>query len=205
MWPAEIITFTVRADARAPAVLQRLQEPNSADCNSDNGCNSSGMMERDASGRVRGQASVRLSQVSTRLRRRRGQSAEPRPRVSAGTTQVGLWGACEPSLRIAFAGGRRGRERAYLEAAVEIVWHVRPWPATPLPERRTAQPERTTQQIISRARADVAPSFGSARREARTTRSEVKTLAAWVSRDEAMVSDLVSLGAVDTCQHAQQT
>ena len=88
---------------------------------------------------------------------------------------------------------------------MEIVWHVGPWPATPLPERRTAQPERTTQQITSRARADVAPSFGSARREARTTRSEVNASAAWLSRDVVMVSDLVSIGAVDTCQHAQQT
>ena len=88
---------------------------------------------------------------------------------------------------------------------MEIVWHVRPWPATPLPERRTAQPERTTQQIISRARADAAPTFGSTRRDARTTRSEVKTSAAWLSRDAVMVSDLVTIGAVNTCQHAQQT
>ena len=103
-----------------------------------------------------------------------------------------------PSLR----GARRGRERAHLEAALEIVWHVRPWPATPQPERSTAQPEkRTTQQSTSlRASADVAPPFGSARREAR---SEVKASTTWLSRDAAMVYALLSIGAADTCQHAQ--
>ena len=87
---------------------------------------------------------------------------------------------------------------------MEVVWHVRPWPATPQPERSTTQPERrTTQQITSRrASADVAPPFGSARREAR---SEVKASTTWLSRDAAMVYGLLSIGAVDTCQHAQQT
>ena len=94
--PAEIITFTVRADERAPAVLQTLQEPSRARsharCKDGNG-----------SITVRGQASVRLSQVCTRLCRRREQSAEPTSRASAGTPQVGLGAACEPGLRLAFA------------------------------------------------------------------------------------------------------
>ena len=87
---------------------------------------------------------------------------------------------------------------------MEIVWHARPWPATPQQERSTTHPERrTAQQSTSRrASADVAPPFGSARREAR---SEVKASTTWLSRDAAMVYGLLSIGAVDTCQHAQQT